>query len=60
MNNKSTFPNIEDELRWYAVVMSEGNIEAVSQFVEGRNELRELKSKKSKAQEPKERNVWKS
>lgn len=56
MGYKSTFPNIEDELRWYAVVMSEGNIEAVSQFVEGRNELRKLKTN-SKEQKSKERNV---
>ncbi len=55
MDIGKTFPNIDDELRWYAVQMSEGNLEAVGQFVEGRNELREKNKNNNK--KPKERNV---
>lgn len=40
MEKYSGFVDIDDELKWYAVVMSQGNIEAVSQFASYRNEMR--------------------
>lgn len=38
-----TFADIFDELNWAAVKMSEGNVEAVSEFVQNRNEIRQRK-----------------
>ena len=61
MEKYSGFVDIDDELKWYAVVMSQGNIEAVSQFASYRNEMR-TKNKKDNAEKvgtDKERNVWK-
>ena len=43
---KNTFNDIIDELNWQAVVMSEGNIEAVSTFVQERNRIREKEQEK--------------
>ena len=59
MEKYSGFVDIDDELKWYAVVMSQGNIEAVSQFASYRNEMR-TKNKKDNAEKEgtdKERNV---
>ena len=61
MEKYSGFVDIDDELKWYAVVMSQGNMEAVSQFASYRNEMR-TKNKKDNAEKvgtDKERNVWK-
>lgn len=52
MINKKTFANIDDELNWYALVMSEGNFEAASTFVRERNLNREKTKESSR-----ERNV---
>ncbi len=38
---QTQFNDIIDELNWQAVVMSEGNLEAVSTFVQERNRIRE-------------------
>ena len=60
---RTTFANIDDELNWYAFVMSEGNLEAAQEFVKERNKQRELdvKQKKENAKKQntgtKERNV---
>lgn len=43
---KTGFSNIDDELNWYAFVMSEGNFEAAKEFVAERNRQRELDAKK--------------
>ena len=62
MEKYSGFVDIDDELKWYAVVMSQGNVEAVSQFASYRNEIR-AKDKAVGAKKDsinKERNVWKS
>lgn len=59
MEKYSGFVDIDDELKWYAVVMSQGNMEAVSQFASYRNEMR-AKIKKADAEKvgtDKERNV---
>lgn len=45
MEKYSGFVDIDDELKWYAVVMSQGNMEAVSQFASYRNEMRAKKQK---------------
>lgn len=52
MIEKETFFNIDDELNWYAFVMSEGNFEAASTFVGARNKYREKIKKNTR-----ERNV---
>ena len=58
---RTTFANIDDELNWYAFVMSDGNFEAAREFVEERNKQRKLDAKKENAKkqksETKERNV---
>ncbi len=43
---QTQFNDIIDELNWQAVVMSEGNIEAVSAFVQERNKIRENENSK--------------
>ena len=51
MENKNlTFDNIEEELKWCAVKMSDGNLEAVSQFVQERNKIREQLQEKTSNQ----------
>lgn len=52
MIERKTFFNIDDELDWCAFVMSEGNLEAASAFVRGRNKYREEIKKNTR-----ERNV---
>lgn len=45
MTKNQGFKDIIDELNWYAVVMSEGNFEAVREFVQERNIMREKGAK---------------
>ena len=46
MAKNQGFADIIDEMNWHAVVMSEGNFEAVREFVAERNKLREKEQTK--------------
>lgn len=45
---RTTFNDIIDELRWQAVVMSGGHLDAVIPFVQERNRMREKENSKTK------------